>query len=247
MNKQELRTNKQELISKYELLKNSYNFKAIATDAIISDLKRLDEPEMGHADEAPRYVKNILARLRELPLHDREVWLKAIMGEFEKDFSRAKWREGYEQGKFEGEYIPEKVTIPQYIADKIEYFKESGDWDLFQAMDDLFEHTKTCEWLEVKDNQEIFAQAWMFGYEVEKEKRYYIRLKNVDENYNYLNYIKHLNAWVLAEIKTDKNFVQNTPKKNLKMQTSEKYSTVLCLKSRRLSDGIFTYKHKLGS
>ena len=33
----------------------------------------------GHADEAPRYVKNILARLRELQLHDREVWLKAIM------------------------------------------------------------------------------------------------------------------------------------------------------------------------
>lgn len=215
MNKQELRTNKQELISKYELLKNSYNFKAIATDAIISDLKRLDEPEMGHADEAPRYVKNILARLRELPLHDREVWLKAIMGEFEKDFSRAKWREGYEQGKFEGEYIPEKVTIPQYIADKIEYFKESGDWDLFQAMDDLFEHTKTCEWLKVKDNQEIFAQAWMFGYEVEKEKRYYIRLKNVDENYNYLNYIKHLNAWVLAEIKTDKKFRTEHTKKEL--------------------------------
>ena len=43
--KQELRTNKQELISKYELIKNSYNFKVVATDDIISDLKRLDEPE----------------------------------------------------------------------------------------------------------------------------------------------------------------------------------------------------------
>lgn len=37
--------NKQELISKYELLKNSYDFKVVATDDIISDLKRLDEPE----------------------------------------------------------------------------------------------------------------------------------------------------------------------------------------------------------
>lgn len=45
MNKQELITNKQELISKYELLKNSYDFKVVATDDIISDLKRLDEPE----------------------------------------------------------------------------------------------------------------------------------------------------------------------------------------------------------
>lgn len=45
MNTQELRTNKQELISKYELIKNSFNFKVVATDGIISDLKRLDEPE----------------------------------------------------------------------------------------------------------------------------------------------------------------------------------------------------------
>ena len=45
MNEQELRTNKQELISKYELIKNSYNFDTVATDSIISDLKRLDEPE----------------------------------------------------------------------------------------------------------------------------------------------------------------------------------------------------------
>ena len=40
---------------------------------ILESIEQLDEPEMGHADEAPRYVKNILARLRELPLHDREV------------------------------------------------------------------------------------------------------------------------------------------------------------------------------
>ena len=45
MNQQELRTNKQELISKYELLKNAYNFNVVAIDDIISDLKRLDEPE----------------------------------------------------------------------------------------------------------------------------------------------------------------------------------------------------------
>ena len=81
-------------------------------------IKLLDEPETGHADEVPRYVKNILARLRELPLHDREVWLKAIMDEFEQDFSHAKWREGYEQGKFEGMVEREKVTIPQFEKDK---------------------------------------------------------------------------------------------------------------------------------
>ena len=97
--------NKQELIRKYEeLWKEHSPFHepvpyTSMVELFLKELKQLDEPETGHVDEAPRYVKNILARLRELPVHDREVWLKAIMGEFEQDFSHAKWREGYEQGK----------------------------------------------------------------------------------------------------------------------------------------------------
>lgn len=42
-----------------------------------------NQKETGHTEEAPRYVKNILARLRELPPNDHEVWLKAIIGEFD--------------------------------------------------------------------------------------------------------------------------------------------------------------------
>ena len=88
-------------------------------------MEQLDEPETGHADEAPRYVKNILARLRELPLHDREVWLKAIMGEFEQDFSHAKWREGHEVEK-EKRYRVKFIQTGQHLAKNIfpssEYF-----------------------------------------------------------------------------------------------------------------------------
>lgn len=86
---------------------------------VMQIVNQIDEPQAGQAEQAPRYVKNILARLRELPLHDREVWLKAIVDEFEKDFSHAKWREGYEQGKFEGMVEREKVTIPQFEKDKL--------------------------------------------------------------------------------------------------------------------------------
>lgn len=79
---------------------------------------------------------------------------------------------------------PEKVKIPQFTADWIEHFKKTSDWDLFQAMDYLFEHTITCEWIETKDNQELFARAWIFGYEVEKEPKYKVKVKNTDD---YLN------------------------------------------------------------
>lgn len=102
--------NKQELIKRIEGLKNIFGNKCeyVKIDFVIELASELDELEAGRADEALRYVKNILARLRELPLHDREVWLKTIMGEFEQDFSRAKWREGYEQGKLEGALEYEK-------------------------------------------------------------------------------------------------------------------------------------------
>lgn len=148
-------------------------------------LEQIDEPETGHADEAPRYVKNILARLRELPLHDREVWLKVIMSEFKQDFSHAKWREGYEQGKIEGMLERDKVIIPQYIADKIEYCKESGDWNLFHAMDYCFNFRECSSWLEISDNQEKFALAWIFGYEAEKEKRYTVVIKKTKQPLYY--------------------------------------------------------------
>jgi len=157
---------------------------------VLDLVEKLDEHEDGHADEAPRYVKNILARLRELPLHDREVWLKTIMGEFEQDFSRAKWREGYEQGKVEGLIEREKVIVPQFVADWIEYCKITHV-DLQHALivGDVYfynyanqkDFSKLKEFLETENNQETFARVWLDGYEVEKEKQYTVRLKNTDD------------------------------------------------------------------
>lgn len=71
----------------------------------------------------------------------------------------------------------QKVVVPQCVAEKIEYFKKSGDWDLFQAMDYMFGEKEIKEWLEDKDNQETFARAWLDGYEVEEEKRYLVKIK----------------------------------------------------------------------
>lgn len=76
---------------------------------------------------------------------------------------------------------PQKVVVPQFVADWIEHFKKTGDWDLFQAMDYLFGETIPCEWLEIKDNQELFARAWLDGYEVEKEPKYTVKFKATNQ------------------------------------------------------------------
>ena len=180
--------NVQRLIEKYKRLEGVWDAEGaeLARQIFLQDLEQLDEPEIGHADEAPRYVKNILARLRELPEHDREVWLKAIMGEFEEDFSHAKWREGYEQGKLEGMAEREKVKVPQFVADYIE-FKKANDFHVYGAMRVIEDHydKRVPEWF-YENNIETFARAWLDGYEVEKEKKYKITLLNRNDGDLYL-------------------------------------------------------------
>ena len=155
-----------------------------------------DEPETGHADEAPRYLKNILARLRELPLHNREVWLKVIMSEFKQDFSHAKWREGYEQGKLEGMVEREKVKVPQCVADVIEGARKKSP-----ELEDALHYTwgngtkEFTEWYNKKSNRDLFARAWIFGYEVEKERRYFVKAKSIGDHNNYLKYNTNQKHW----------------------------------------------------
>lgn len=192
--------NKQELIERIEGLKNIFGNKTkyIEKNTVIELVSKLDKPEAGHADEAPRYVKNILARLRELPLHDREVWLKAIMGEFEQDFSYAKWREGYEKGKFEGEWAGQqlkdadkirqelnKPVVLQFVADWYEENKDDFETSLFQCVYEIFKKRTDDElnefekWV-IDENTEPFktiVNMHQFGYEVEEEKRYLVTLK----------------------------------------------------------------------
>ena len=189
--------NKEEVINKInEMTVETFFSKTLFVQQkkVIELIEQLDEPEAGHADEAPRYVKNILARLRELPLHDREVWLKAIMGEFEQDFSHAKWREGYEQGKLEGMVEREKVIIPKFVADWIDACKENLAIGLYTAMnpDFLKQWNKSDElisWIKKTSNQNLFANAWVDGYEVEQEKRYRI---SMPKTRNYKNHAQFL-------------------------------------------------------
>lgn len=107
---------------------------------------------------------------------------------------------------------PGKVPVPQFVADWIEKCK-SEKRRLHEAL--TYTPFGVNGWVSNPDNQETFARAWLYGYTVEKEKRYYIRLKNVDENYNYLTCIKHLDAWALTEIKRDKKFRTEHTKKQL--------------------------------
>ncbi|HEL1773648.1 TPA: DUF1642 domain-containing protein, partial [Streptococcus suis] len=77
---------------------------------------------------------------------------------------------------------PQKVVVPKFVADWIEKHKQE-QWWLGAALTDR-EDDKFREWMVLCDmdtriiNQETFARAWIFGYEIEQEKMYTVEIPN---------------------------------------------------------------------
>ena len=70
----------------------------------------------------------------------------------------------------------QKVKVPQFVADWITHSKNIGR-SLFGAMSIFEENFEIKKWMQLAENQETFARAWLDGYEVEKEKRYFVKVK----------------------------------------------------------------------
>ena len=68
---------------------------------------------------------------------------------------------------------PGKVEVPQFVADWIEVCKEHLTTSLYTAMTPNFmkEHNQSFDfilWIKKASNQDLFARAWLDGYEVEE-------------------------------------------------------------------------------
>lgn len=91
---------------------------------------------------------------------------------------------------------PEKVQIPQFVADwirKCKTFKHFAVSLSFALQPIVWEANglscECIEWLTDAENQETFARAWLNGYTVEtveEEKKYKITLLNRNEGDLYL-------------------------------------------------------------
>ena len=88
---------------------------------------------------------------------------------------------------------PQKITIPQVVADWIEWTKKDG-LDLQDAMNLISgeENEKLLRWFYNESNQETFARAWLDGYEVEKEKRYTVKMRATKQPLFYNSLEKRL-------------------------------------------------------
>ncbi|SNE76750.1 DUF1642 domain-containing protein [Streptococcus pneumoniae] len=78
---------------------------------------------------------------------------------------------------------PQPVKVPQWVAEYIE-FKKKNNFHVYGAMRVIEDHydKKVPDWF-YENNIEKFCLAWLNGYEVEKEKRYFVKIKgNIKEN-----------------------------------------------------------------
>lgn len=88
---------------------------------------------------------------------------------------------------------PQKVKVPQFVADWIEKCKAFEHFVVslsFALQPIVWEENnlsdKCIDWLMDANNQELFARAWLDGYEVEEEKKYKITLLNRNDGDLYL-------------------------------------------------------------
>lgn len=80
---------------------------------------------------------------------------------------------------------PQKVTIPKFVADYIE-FKKKYNFHVYGAMRTIedYEDKRVPNWF-YEGNIEKFCLAWILGYDVEKERKYIVTLKSSGQKLYY--------------------------------------------------------------
>lgn len=75
---------------------------------------------------------------------------------------------------------PQKPVVPQFVADWIEEGKKHCK-DVFDLFDFDFTNEEVGNWFVQEKPFDLVARAWLDGYTVEKEKRYTVKIKSVNQ------------------------------------------------------------------
>ena len=98
----------------------------------------------------------------------------------------------------------EKPVVPQCVADWYEEHKDilnEAIWEYLVNWDDA-DHNDFKRWMyKSYENGAIqtLVNMHQFGYEIEKEVRYTVRIKGIDDRYDVLNHGTHLDEWTIDD------------------------------------------------
>ena len=117
---------------------------------------------------------------------------------------------------------PKPVKVKQFVADWYEENKDSfefnvWDWIAFRDEAKKIENREFNNW--INDSRENPIQTLVnmhqFGYEVEKESKYIVKLKNVPYLFGILNFSKRSKQWHFSDSNTNHTHVTKRTRKEL--------------------------------
>ena len=158
-------------------------------------------------------LKDIIARMEGLNGLTRIEWLDDILYKFGNSYGASKYKSGYEQGKLEGELVAQqlkgadkirqelnKPVVPPVVSVWYQINKDNlykniaylcANWTKSTTDDALF------YWMSNTDNFiEILIDMHRFGYTVEKEKLYRVKMKKVVDM-SFLNHDLQSDSWLI--------------------------------------------------
>ena len=102
---------------------------------------------------------------------------------------------------------PQPVKVPQFVADWYEENKDVFEANLYRCaynIPSVFDSAKLNEferWFLTAGTKpfQTLVNMHQFGYEVEKEKRYLVKVKGVCGNHETLNCEKNSNKWLFSD------------------------------------------------
>ncbi|EGP6357300.1 DUF1642 domain-containing protein [Listeria monocytogenes] len=103
---------------------------------------------------------------------------------------------------------PELVVVPRFADDWINHC-EQREYDLACLLDygNAGMPDEMYGWLiSTADNQELFARAWLDGYEVEKEPLYYVKLP-ISKRNESTDELEVINMCLLLNIQSHETFI----------------------------------------
>lgn len=113
---------------------------------------------------------------------------------------------------------PEKVKVPQFVADWYEKKKHDLNhyiWDYIYNWNHQ-EESEFKRWMNCSITTfQTLVNMHQFGYEVEKEKRYLVKVKGTSRINGCLAYNKELDTWYFGISGNSKNHSTNHTRKEL--------------------------------
>ena len=135
-------------------------------------------------------LKDVIARIEKFDLATKAVWINEILNKLGSDYGLHKYYTGYKQGKFDGAMEREKVTVLQFVADWYEEHKDELEVSIFHYVNNINKEEESAfkRWFVDSTTRpfQVLVNMHQFGYEIDKEKRYRVKLKSNPKEVDYL-------------------------------------------------------------